>query len=346
MRTMVRVPSALPVLIACSCAAIGASPSVFAHHSSSEYDFKHTIELQGKLVNVAWQNPHVHLTLQTTDKDGHVVTWDIESNSLSILRRTNATPDNLKAGDTVKVAGWPSKRDSHRLFGTNVLAQNGQELVLSLEARPRWTQNAAGLQTTWMDSGVAAGANATLFHVWASNLAEGFELWREPKDYPLTEKAKQAVAKWDPVRDTVAKGCEPKGMPTIIEEPYPIEFIDKGDTILMRLEEYDTVRTIHMKSDVKAQSQPKTRLGYSRGHWEGKTLVVATSRISWPYFDPQGVPQGPDATIVERFTPSDDGSRLDYTMLVADLDTFTRPVQLKRAWVRRPGEQVKPYNCR
>jgi hypothetical protein len=33
-------------------------------------------------------------------------------------------------------------------------------------------------------------------------------------------------------------------------------------------------------------------------------------------------------------------------MLVADLDTFTRPVELKRAWVYRLREQVKPYNCR
>jgi hypothetical protein len=200
---------------------------------------------------------------------------------------------------------------------------------------------------TWMEDGVAADANVTIFHIWASDLTDPSEaLWKNPRDYPLTEKAKEALAKWDPVRDTVAKDCEPTGMPTIIEQPYPIEFVDKGDTILMRLQEYDTVRTFHMKSDAKGASHPKTRLGYSRGHWEGTTLVVATSRISWPHFDPNGVPQGPDATIVERFTPSADGSRLEYTMLVADLETFTRPVELKRAWVRRPGAQVKPYNCR
>jgi len=327
-------------------AALLAATCAQAHHSFSEYDAGQTIEIQGKLVNVAWQNPHVHLTLQTTDKDGHTTSWDLESNSLSILRRTNATPDNLKAGDTVKVAGWPSKRDSNRMFVTNVLAQNGQELVLDLRSKPRWASTATGLQTSWMDNGVAAGANATIFTVWSSNLAERpTELWKNPKDYPLTEKAKQALAKWDPVRDTVAKGCTPKGMPTIIEQPYPIEFVDKRDTILMRLEEYDSVRTIHMKRDTSGASQPRTRLGYSRGHWEGKTLVVATSRINWPHFDSNGVPQGPDATIVERFTPSADGSRLDYTMLAADLDTFTRPVELKRGWVRRPGEQVKPYNC-
>ena len=87
------------------------------------------------------------------------------------------------------------------------------------------------------------------------------------------------------------------------------------------------------------------RLGYSVGHWEGRTLVVNTSRIDWRYFDPSGVPQGSAMMIIEQFTPTADGSRLDYTMRVTDPETFTEPVELHRAWVNRPGEQVKPYNC-
>ena len=29
-------------------------------------------------------------------------------------------------------------------------------------------------------------------------------------------------------------------------QPFPIEFVDRGDTILLRLEEYDAVRTIYL----------------------------------------------------------------------------------------------------
>jgi hypothetical protein len=32
-------------------------------------------------------------------------------------------------------------------------------------------------------------------------------------------------------------------------------------------------------------------------------------------------------------------------MLVTDPEVFTEPVELHRAWVRRPGEAVRPYNC-
>jgi hypothetical protein len=100
-----------------------------------------------------------------------------------------------------------------------------------------------------------------------------------------------------------------------------------------------------MKPDAKFDALPKTLLGRSKGRWEGETLVVTTDRIDWRYIDPSGLPQGPSSSIVERFTPSSDGTRLNYTMIITDPATFTAPVELKRSWVWRPGETVKPYNC-
>ncbi|HET9269909.1 MAG TPA: hypothetical protein VFO31_17155, partial [Vicinamibacterales bacterium] len=54
---------------------------------------------------------------------------------------------------------------------------------------------------------------------------------------------------------------------------------------------------------------------------------------------------GPAASLVERYTPTPDGTRLTMRMTVTDPDTFTQPVELQRSWVWRPGETVKPYNC-
>jgi hypothetical protein len=83
-----------------------------------------------------------------------------------------------------------------------------------------------------------------------------------------------------------------------------MEFVDRGTTILLRMEEYDSVRVIHMNDRAKVDAQPKTLFGYSTGHWEGGTLVVKTSRIKWNFFDPYGVPLGSSASIVEHFTPT------------------------------------------
>ena len=319
------------------------SVGVRAHHSGSEYA-RSTIEIEGTLQEVAWQNPHVHFFVRAKDANGNIVTWDIEANSLSILRRTDATPDNLKVGDTVKVAGAPSRQAQNRMWASNILAANGREIVLGPGIMPRWTKtDAIGSKSTWFEGGTAANKAAGIFRVWSTKFGEPGGLWRG--DYPLTDAAKKARASFNPLTDSVAPGCRPKGMPTIMEQPYPLEFVKKGDDILLRLEEYDTVRTLVMKPDAKFAALPKTLLGRSKGRWEGETLVVTTERIDWPYIDPSGIPQGASSSIVERFTPTPGGTRLSYTMTITDPATFTAPLELKRSWVWRPGETVKPYNC-
>ncbi len=332
-------------LVACLAIALPAH----AHHSFAEYDLQHPIEIEGTLRDVMWQNPHVRFNLQSVDKQGRTIEWTVESHSVSILRRTDVKQEDLKAGDKIKVFGAPSRRSGQRLFATNVLLRNGQELVLDVQnMKPHWTTAASGLKTTWTEGGTVANSNVTLFHVWASKFGDPQAIspngmWR--KDYPLTQVARKALSKWNPVTDTLTPGCQAKGMPTIMDQPYPVEFIDKGDAILFRMEEHDTVRTIHMKGSADVEKQPRTSLGYSTGHWDGKTLVVTTSRISWRHFDQNGVPLGAAAKFVERFTPSLDGSRLNYAITVTDPETFTEPVEMKGVWVWRPGEQVKPYNC-
>jgi hypothetical protein len=317
-----------------------ATAGVVAHHSGSEYD-RTTVEIEGTLVELVWQNPHVHFGVRATDKDGKTVVWDIEANSLSILRRTDANPDNLKLGDRIKVAGAPSRQTPNKMWASNILPANGREVVLGPGIKPRWKGAADGEKSTWFDGGTDADKAAGIFRVWSTKFNEPGGLWR--RDYPLTDAARKKRAAFNPLTDTVAPGCRPKGMPTIMEQPYPLEFVRKGDTILLRMEEYDTVRTIDMKG-VGGQ-RPRTLLGSSQGRWEGDTLVVTTTGIAWSYLDSSGVPLGPSASIVERYMPTPDGTRLTLRMTVTDPDTFTQPVDLQRSWVWRKGETVKPYNC-
>ena len=49
--------------------------------------------------------------------------------------------------------------------------------------------------------------------------------------------------------------------------------------------------------------------------------------------------------IDERFTPTEDGSRLDYAMTVTDPSTFTEPVRLEKYWLWFPQVTVEPYEC-
>jgi hypothetical protein len=72
---------------------------------------------------------------------------------------------------------------------------------------------------------------------------------------------------------------------------------------------------------------------------------VTTTKSSWGHFDSVGIPLSIDATMVERFTPTDDGSRLDYSLTVTDAATFTEPVELTKSWIWRPEIRVERYQC-
>jgi hypothetical protein len=165
--------------------------------------------------------------------------------------------------------------------------------------------------------------------------------------YPLTPVARAQLAAFDRSTDNPTANCVPKGMPTIMEAPYPIELVrQEGGHILLRLEEYDLERPIYMDGPNVTRELPQpSPLGFSVGRWEGAALVVRTTRISWPFFSQLGIRQSPAVEIVERFTPTADGSRLDYEMTVTDPATFTRPVVLRQYWLWLPSVTLLPYQC-
>ncbi len=310
---------------------LGAWSGVHAHHSSAPfYDHSRVIEVEGTITEVFWQNPHIRFTLQDDDSQE----WDIEATSVSVLSRWGLTGDVIPVGARVRLAGSAGKLSEHAMWVTNILLPSGEEVLLS--ARPRWSENTLGED---LRSEVTGNTELGIFRVWTS----AGRLWN--RDYPLTESARAARAAWDPIEDEVTADCAPKGMVSIMEAPYPIEFVDQGEEILLRTEEYDLVRTISMSSEAAIGAQPPRLLGHSAGRWEGDTLVVDTTGISYPHFDKTGIPQTVAVHYEERFSVSADGSQLDYTAIVTDPTTFTEPVELTKTWVWRPGEEVKPYIC-
>jgi hypothetical protein len=331
--------------IAAAVAVLTTAPT-HAHHSYVEFDQANTIEIEGTLVAAAWQNPHSRLTVEGADGTH----YDIETSTVNGLRRAGAPLELFEVGSKVKVAGWPSTRTTSRLFGTNILSAGGQELIL-FRAPPRWGAGAIGLERVTLASGAPAGSAPTIFRTWGSAYARPgvpddpdaspASLFRVP--LPLTEAARQTQATFDAVKYNMSRGCAPKNMPYVMVVPAPTDFVDRGESILFRSEEFDVVRTIHMNSRENPAAQPKTPLGYSVGRWEGDTLVVETGSVGAEYLVP-GVPLGPAASFVERFTASADGSRLHYTIVITDPYSLTQPVEQKRSWIA-VEDKVMPYNC-
>jgi hypothetical protein len=316
-----------------------------AHHSFAKFDQQKSIELEGEITEVSWQNPHIRFTLQGAGSDGKAQVWHLETASPGILRRAGITAGNVAVGDLVKVAGNPAVNGDPELNATNMLLPDGRELLLSPQAPARFAGRVVGDGASWaLTQGDTSHPELGLFRVWSTTFASPGLLAQ--RDYPLTPSARRAFENFDAVAGSqrLANDCTPKGMPWIMEQPYDISFERDGNDILFKLEEFDVVRRIHMNWSGNRAAQPLTIHGFSTGVWEGPTLVVMTTNLNSPNFKFE-ITQSEQATTLERLTPSADGARLDYELVVTDPVTFAEPVRIEKYWISVPGQAFDAYNC-
>ena len=182
--------------------------------------------------------------------------------------------------------------------------------------------------------------------VWSTDLEEiphsGVRMLHG--DYPLADEAAARRSAWD-AGDSSLLECTEWNMPYLMYHPLPMEFLRHGDDILPRFEEDDNERLIHMTADPGNGAGVHTLPGHSIGRWEGDTLVVVTTKIEASVLDIHGTPFSSAIHRVERFTPSADGSRLDYRLTITDPGTATEPVEVERFWIWRPEIAVSHYGC-
>ena len=238
------------------------------------------------------------------------------------------------------------------MWADNILLANGREVLTGPSVEPRWSNDALGTTGPgFARVGDTSDPISGIFKIWSTPFAspmlfpENVDATFDFSRYPLIEAVRVSQEVFNPATDAPTLNCARKGMPTIMEQPFPMQFVQQAETILLRLEEYDTVRTIHMGATSGGAEPAPSPLGHSKGRWEGDTLVVTTTHVNWPHFDTVGIPLSQAVEIVERFTPSEDGSRLDYRMTVTDPEVFTAPVVLEKFWLSLPGIELKPYEC-
>ncbi len=311
------------------------------HHAfSGVFDMDNLTELEGEITRLMWRNPHVQFTMR--DANGEL--WDIETNSVSILSRMDVSAELLAEGDRITVAGYAARSGANAMWINHVLLSDGRELVTRPGVEPHWASEHLGVSETWLAGGFEGGAEQGIFRVWSTRF-NGPGRYMGLPGYPLTASASAAQSAFDPLADDPIGDCTPKGIPWIMQQPYPVAFSRSDEDILFHIEEYDLVRTIHMDPDAVDEDAPPSLLGYSVGRWDGDDLVVYTHSVDWYHFNSSGIPQSAEAQFEERFSLSDGGANLDYTVIVTDPQTFTEPVTMRKQWVWRPGETVQPYEC-
>jgi hypothetical protein len=145
--------------------------------------------------------------------------------------------------------------------------------------------------------------------------------------------------KWHDTGDPEVK-CYLPGVPRATYMPFPFQIVQgPGDFILMVYEYASATRTIRM--NWKGEAPADSWMGWSRGRWEGETLVVdVTGFRAETWFDRAGNFHSSALHVVERYTPISP-YHLQYEATIEDPNVFTRPWKISLPLYRRIEKNVQ-----
>ena len=323
-------------------AATLASAAVSAHHSRSNFLLEEVIELEGRVTEVHWNNPHAYFEMEVSTAAGEAQTWLIEAHSLTGLKRLGWQPDSIAAGDYVLARGNPDrdsgkhfllldhmvKSDGSKFFGIRIPA--GEQSVAAAEDRP--VSPSTDFSGVWTRVGTLRDA-----------LVGGFE---PPRDWPFTARAEAQVAAFD-LNEDPALECLGTGVPRTILAPYRIGWIRHADRIELTRENSGLKRTIHLGSRERPAGLAPSLLGHSAGRFEADgTLVIETTGFMptrWGLA--RGVDSSAGKRVVERYALTDGGLGMSVSYTLEDPEFLTGPVTVTGAYRKVADEELPVFQC-
>jgi len=334
-----------------------------AHHSTGVFDTDKVVDLRGTIVDFKLRNPHASLVVDArvfVDEKprGHVARWEIESESVSMLRTLGIDAKTFDPGDPIALRAWPHRDAKFRFahafaivdaFGAEyVMASSTRLFSPSLRVAPSASDEPAAKQS----SSAAPGAEgiARLAGRWQQPLirfaAEGPAL-------PLNAAGMAAWRAYDR-KQSPANACEPINAPDLFFQPFFLFDlqIDERSAVLHN-EIYDIVRAVPLHGGEAPAGVDRT-FGLVSGRVEGDALIVESqgfraSRWGLGGEEAHGgadVPSSERKRLTERFSASPDGDTLFYDYVLEDPAYLTGPQHGRVELTRVPAEtQMYPYIC-
>ncbi len=158
------------------------------------------------------------------------------------------------------------------------------------------------------------------------------------------EYAAKAAAMPRPAADGATANCLPPGLPTIMNQPYPMEFLLTPGKVTIVIEAYTQVRHIYTDGRALPADPDPSFFGTSVGHWDNDTLVVETVGFEDV---PRGInfPHSDKMKIVERFHLTDPDTMTVETS-VLDPEALTAPYAMgSRSLRRHRNWTIAEYIC-
>jgi len=156
------------------------------------------------------------------------------------------------------------------------------------------------------------------------------------------EKRRANLAKG--AEDNQTANCLPPGMPGIMGQPYPMEFLMTPGLVTIVIEAYTQVRHIYTDGRPLPDDPDPKFFGTSIGHWDNGTLVAETIGFSPKTDLDRGTPHGDKMTILERFRLTDPDT-MSIETTIADPDALAAPYTTTRMLRRHRAWTIAEYIC-
>lgn len=161
------------------------------------------------------------------------------------------------------------------------------------------------------------------------------------------------AARYEALQEKVRKGipiaipatrCLPLGMPYMLYTLYPMQVMMAPGLVTMITEFGGWYRNIHIDQPFPDDLSP-TYAGYSRGHWEGDTLVVHTRGLRGDTtIDANGLPHSDELELTERYRETSPGV-MQVSVTMEDPRAFRKPYTRVTEWRFQPGWVINEYFC-
>jgi hypothetical protein len=304
-----------------------------AHHAfATEFEPDLTGEVEGTVTRIWWTNPHIRYAVDVKLEDGSTEQWMLQPpGNLPTYRRENWFKDTLEVGDLVRATGNLARSGVKKLYATCIYLESGRRLghcvnpgkVSVVSADPGIDYTLPRKDYVIDISGY--WSNTYKFHITVDDL--------EPKPMPHTPESRE-IYEGRQFGDDYGLRCIPVGLPRMFGSPAAMEVVNAGTHYLVVSQQFNIPRWIWMDNRSEPDANELTGMGFSLGHWEGRTLIIETTHLSPGWLDGSGYPMsgGPDTRVIERWQVAEDGLAMDRTMTIHDV-LYTKPL------VRTRGSQ-------
>ena len=186
----------------------------------------------------------------------------------------------------------------------------------------------AGLCVTALPAAESAPANRDLSGYWnlpyVPNMAQGKE-----DTIPYTPAGKAAYLNHDS-KDDPTGFCLYPGVPRIMQSPYPVQFVQTGNQLLMLFEYMKMWRAIYTDGRPHNSKADSTFMGDSVGRWEADTLTIDTIALNdRTWLDTAGHQHTDQLHVIEHLRRSGPDS-IAYDYIVDDPAMYAKPWKQER----------------